>query len=71
MAQFAQGLSLLPLVNWPQLPEGRRESVFWYDATPSNTLLTTWWNAALGRDATNPVNFQAELFPNGGFTYRY
>ena len=68
---FAQGLSLLPLVNWPQLPEGRRESVFWYDATPSNTLLTTWWNAALGRDATNPVNFQAELFPGGGFTYRY
>ncbi len=68
---FAQGLSLLPLVNWPQLPEGRRESVFWYDATPSNTLLTTWWNAALGRNATNPVNFQAELFPDGGFTYRY
>ena len=54
---FAQDLSLLPLVNWQQLPEGRRESVFWYDATPSNTLLTTWWNAALGRDATNPVNF--------------
>ena len=68
---FAQDLSLLPLVNWQQLPEGRRESVFWYDATPSNTLLTTWWNAALGRDATNPVNFQAELFPDGGFTYRY
>ncbi len=68
---FAQGLSLLPLVNWPQLPEGRRESVFWYDATPSNTLLTTWWNAALGRDATNSVNFQAELFPDGDFTYRY
>ena len=68
---FAQGLSLLPLVNWPQLPEGRSESVFWYDATPSNTLLTTWWNAALGRNATNPVNFQAELFPDGGFTYRY
>ena len=68
---FAQDLSLLPLVNWQQLPEGLRESVFWYDATPSNTLLTTWWNAALGRDATNPVNFQAELFPDGGFTYRY
>ena len=68
---FDQDLSIVPYVNWPQLPEGRRESVFWYDATPSNTLLTTWWNAALGRDATNPVNFQAELFPDGGFTYRY
>ena len=68
---FAQDISLLPLVNWSQLPEGRRESIFWYDTTSSNTLLTTWWNAALGRDATNPVNFQAELFPDGGFTYRY
>ena len=48
---FDQDLSIVPYVNWPQLPEGRRESVFWYDATPSNTLLTTWWNAALGRDA--------------------
>jgi hypothetical protein len=68
---FAQDISLLPLVSWPLLPEGRRESVFWYDTTSSNTLLTTWWNAALGRNATNPVNFQAELFPDGGFTYRY
>ena len=68
---FDQDLSLLPLVNWPLLPEGRRESLFWHAATPSNTLLTTWWNGTLGRVATNPVNFQAELFPDGGFTYRY
>ena len=68
---FVQDLSLVPFVNWPLLPEGRQESFFWHAPTPSNTLLTTWWNAALGRDATNPVNFQAELFPNGGFTYRY
>ena len=68
---FDQDLSLVPVVNWPLLPEGRRESFFWHDATPSNTLLTTWRNAALGRDATNLVNFQAELFPNGMFTYRY
>ena len=68
---FDQDLSLVPVINCPLLPEGRRESFFWHDATPSNTLLTTWWNAALGRDVTNPVNFQAELFPNGMFTYRY
>ena len=68
---FDQDLSLVPVVNWPLLPEGRRESFFWHDVTTSNTLLTTWWNAALGRDATNLVNFQAELFPNGMFTYRY
>ena len=68
---FAQDISLLPLVNWPLLPEGRGESLFWHAATPSNTLLVTWLNGALGRDATNPVSFQAELFPDGGFTYRY
>ena len=68
---FEQDLSLLPLASWPLLPEGRRESFFWHGATPSNTLLATWRNAALGRDATNPVSFQAELFPDGGFTYRY
>ena len=68
---FAEDLSLIPLANWPLLPEGRRESLFWHAATPSNTLLATWCNAALGRDATNLVSFQAELFPDGGFAYRY
>ena len=68
---FMQDISLLPLVNWPMLPEGRQESVFWHAATPSNTLLATWLNGVLGRDATSPVSFQAELFPDGGFTYRY
>ena len=68
---FEQDISLLPVVNWQLLPDGRNESVFWHGATPSNTLLVTWWNAALGRDATNPVCFQAELYTNGGFDYRY
>ena len=68
---FEQDLSLLPVVKWQLLPDGRNESVFWHGATPSNTLLVTWWNAALGRDATNPVCFQAELYTNGGFDYRY
>jgi len=68
---FEQDLSLLPVANWQFLPDGRNESVFWYGATPSNTLIATWWNAALGRDATNPVCFQAELHTNGGFDYRY
>ena len=68
---FEQDLSLLPVVNWQFLPDGRNESVFWHGSTPSNTLIATWWNAALGRDATNPVCFQAELYTNGGFDYRY
>ena len=68
---FEQDLSQLPVSRNPLLPEGRRESVFWYGATPSNTLLITWWDFALGRCATNPVRFQSELFLNGGFDYRY
>ncbi len=68
---FEQDMSLLPMSRRPLLPEGRWESVFWHGATSSNTLLATWCNAALGRDATNPVSFQVELFPNGGFAYRY
>ena len=68
---FEQDLSLLPVVKWQLLPAGRNESVFWHGSTPSNTLIATWWNAALGRDATNPVCFQAELYTNGGFDYRY
>ena len=68
---FDQDLSLVPYVNYSLLPEGRQESFFWHASTPSNTLLTTWRNASLGREGTNAVNFQAELFPDGGFTYRY
>ena len=68
---FEQDLSQLPVSRRPLLPEGRRESVFWYGATSSNTLLVTWWDFALGRCAANPVRFQSELFLNGGFDYRY
>ena len=68
---FEEDLSLLPLSGWPLLPEGHGESVFWHAATPSNSLLATWWNAAYGRDESCPTNFQAELFPDGRFEYRY
>ena len=68
---FEEDLSLLPVVHWQLLPDGRNESAFWHGSSPSNTLIATWWNAALGRDATNPVCFQAELYTNGGFDYRY
>ena len=39
--------------------------------TPSNTLLLTWQNALWNRDTNTPVNVQAELWPDGRFTYRY
>ncbi|MBQ7187951.1 MAG: hypothetical protein IJR99_00900, partial [Kiritimatiellae bacterium] len=48
-----------------------RPGAFWSDATPSNSLRFTWLNALLHRETNAPVSFQAELFQNGDFIYRY
>ena len=81
---FAASLGIVPAANWRLLPTNcnsiiRRfddstispASLFWHELTPSNTLLLTWQNALLDRTATNPVSFQAELKPSGGFVFRY
>ena len=67
---FDAELSLLPRLNWGLLPNGG-ESVFWHEQTPSNSLVLTWHNALYGRDVNSPTNFQAELFADGRFDYRY
>ncbi len=67
---FDAKLSLLPRLNWGLLPNGG-ESVFWHEQTPSNSLILTWHNALYGRDVNSPTNFQAELFADGRFDYRY
>jgi hypothetical protein len=48
-------------------PQGR----FWHAVTTSNSVLMTWQDLYAGRDPDSPVTFQAELFWNGDFTYRY
>jgi len=48
-------------------PQGR----FWHAVTPSNSVLMTWQDLFAGRDTNSPVTFQAELFANGDFAYRY
>jgi len=66
----SSGISFLaPLQGWFGIvpPEGR----FWSAPTASNSLLLTWQDALAGRDTNSPVTFQAELFRNGDFTYRY
>ena len=50
------------------VPPGGR---FWHAATESNSVLFTWQDVYAGRDTNSPVSFQAELFWNGDFTYRY
>ena len=67
---FDARLSLLPRLNWGLLPDGG-ESVFWHEQTPSNSLVLTWHDALYGRDVNCPTNFQAELFADGRFDYRY
>ena len=81
-ALFSDKVSLVPECNWHLIPsnsvpyEGSatlttNESVFWYGITTNNSLVLTWQNATYARDANCPTNFQAELFANGSFEYRY
>ena len=58
-------LSLLPEGKWGRLPHEGAESLFWHAASPSNSLILTWQNAAYDRDANCPTNLQIELFSNG------
>ena len=62
---FAQKLSLAPEANW-SLP-----SLFWHATTPSNTFVMTWVGGLYARSHTNQVDFQAELFNDGSYDYRY
>lgn len=46
-------------------------SQFWHCFTPSNTVLFTWRNVLLERDADKPVSFQCEISHNGDMMFRY
>ena len=61
---------LVPASGDGLLPGGA-PSRFWHLATPSNTLLMTWQNVLLDRDASRPASYQLELFPNGSFRFHY
>ncbi|MBQ0031193.1 MAG: hypothetical protein KBT68_00155, partial [bacterium] len=81
LVPFGASLGIVPVANWHLLStnsnpnnltiEQSNNSLFWSGFSPSNTLLLTWQNALLDRAATNPVSFQAELKPSGGFVFRY
>jgi hypothetical protein len=60
LAPFHSTLSVIP-------PVGR----FWHSVTDSNSVRFTWQNFNVGRDTNNAISFQAELFINGDYTYRY
>ena len=45
--------------------------MFWHAVLPSNSLVVTWENSPVNRDVNTITNFQAELFADGSFEYRY
>lgn len=70
-APFMASLGMVPEANWDLLAESDRPSQLWHCITLQSSLVVTWQNALLGRDAETPLSFQAEFFPGGRFTYRY
>jgi len=60
LAPFHSTLSMIP-------PNGR----VWHHTTDSNSVRFTWQNFLVGRDTNNAISFQAELFMNGDYTFRY
>ena len=67
---FDAPLAVVPAFNWHLLPGGV-SNVFWHAATPSNSLVVTWENAPVNRDANCLTNFQEEFLADGRFSYRY
>ena len=67
---FDAPLAVVPSFNWHLLPNGV-SNVFWHAVSPSNSLVVTWENSPVNRDVNCLTNFQAELFADGRFEYRY
>ena len=79
---FKTMLGIAPEVNWERIVFNRvdggcdgltqsSQSCFWYEYSPSNTLVMTWQNAFFNRESDLPISFQVEFFENGNFIYRY
>ena len=70
-APFNAPLGVVPEANWGMIAGSNAESMVWHAATASNTLVVTWRDVLLDRDAGSPVSVQAEMFDDGSFVYRY
>ncbi|MGI5870389.1 MAG: hypothetical protein ACOX9C_13225, partial [Kiritimatiellia bacterium] len=67
-------LGIPPEANWDRIANGELQitnSLFWSDVTDSGSTRFTWRNALLARATNAPVSFQAEIFPDGDFVFRY
>ena len=68
VAPFHAKMGIAPERHWTSIGVTSR---LWTAISPSNTFLATWQGALLGRSTNTPVDVQLELFPDGGFDYRY
>ena len=71
LAPFRANLGVIPEMNWGMLPSNAVPSEVWWALTPSNSVIVTYENVLLGRDANSPVCVQVEFLENGNFVYRY
>ena len=71
LSPLSASIGIAPSSRHGLLAEGDRPSVFWHCLTPENSLVLTWQNVLLWRDASSPVSFQSELFENGDVVFRY
>lgn len=70
ISPFRSVQGVLPCHLWNELGTNVA-SRFWYAQTEYNSLLLTWENFLYLRNADYPISYQAELFKNGEFEFRY
>ena len=70
LSPFRAVQGVLPYHLWNELGIDKA-SRFWYATTEYNSLLLTWENFLYLRNANYPISYQAELFKNGEFEFRY
>ncbi|MBO7223242.1 MAG: hypothetical protein J6V70_03815, partial [Kiritimatiellae bacterium] len=70
LSPFRTVQSVLPHHLWSEIGSNA-QSRFWYAQTEYNSLLLTWENFLYSRHVDYPISYQAELFSNGEFDFRY
>jgi len=78
IAPLKASLGIVPMANWGRIgfnaeAQSSRDtqSCFWHCVTKTNTVVFTWQNVLLERDADKPVSFQCEISHTGDFIFRY
>ena len=71
ISPLGTGLGFVPSAVELYDGSGLVKSRFWYRRSEVGSMILTWENALLDRDARTPISFQVELFDNGDMVFRY